>query len=966
MSKVTVKQLAEVLGVTVDKLLTQFEEAGLKITNPDAEVSNDDKKTLLTFLRSSHGKDNPDVGAPSKVTLKRKTVSEIKVPTGSRGTVKTVNVEVRKRRTYVKRNAMDTAASPDQDREDAAKALAEARAERDAEEQVVREAEERARQEAEELARKEAEERARLEAEEQARLEAEHQAREEELRRQREEQERAQEEAQKAELERKRQEEEAEREAEAKRKAEVKAAAEEQALLKVQKRVAEEAARKRAAREAEARAKQGGGRAAGGADNRAGGAGAGRGPAGRGGPARPGGANARPGGAPARPGGGAPARPGGNARPGANAGRGDNKPGRPGGGKGGKTRYGRDELHVNDSSGRRRKGKRRGQPAAAAVPQGPHAFQKPTAPVVREIAVPENITVSDLAKAMAIKATELIKHLMKMGVMATINQSLDQDTALLVVEEMGHKGKIATSQDIEDQLMVDEETNDNKETTARPPVVTVMGHVDHGKTSLLDHIRKTRVASGEAGGITQHVGAYHVHTSRGGITFLDTPGHAAFTAMRARGAKVTDIVVLVVAADDGVMPQTREAIQHARAANVPLIVAVNKIDKEEADPDRVKNELSKEEVIPEEWGGSEQFVHVSAKAGTGIDELLDAISIQAEVMELQASAERRARGVVIESSLDTGRGPVATILVQDGTLNRGDYILAGQEFGRVRAMFNESGESIQTAGPSMPAVILGLSSVPGAGDDVMSVENERRAKEVAQQRQARNREGRLAQQHGAKLQNLFEQMTGEEQKSVNLVIKADVQGSVEALRDALSRLTNEEVKVTLVASGVGAITESDATLAQASNAIIIGFNVRADAAARRVIQEADLDLHYYSVIYDAIDEVKRAISGLLGTETKEQILGLAEVKDVFRSSKFGAVAGSLVLEGVVRRSCPIRVLRDNVVIFEGELESLRRYRDDVNEVQSGTECGIAVKQYNDVRPGDNIECFERIEVAKTL
>jgi translation initiation factor IF-2 len=493
-----------------------------------------------------------------------------------------------------------------------------------------------------------------------------------------------------------------------------------------------------------------------------------------------------------------------------------------------------------------------------------------------------------------------------------------------------------------------------------------MGHVDHGKTSLLDHIRKTRVASGEAGGITQHVGAYHVHTSRGGITFLDTPGHAAFTAMRARGAKVTDIVVLVVAADDGVMPQTREAIQHARAANVPLIVAVNKIDKEEADPDRVKNELSKEEVIPEEWGGSEQFVHVSAKAGTGIDELLDAISIQAEVMELQASAERRARGVVIESSLDKGRGPVATILVQDGTLNRGDYILAGQEFGRVRAMFNESGESIETAGPSMPAVILGLSSVPGAGDDVMSVENERRAKEVAQQRQARNREGRLAQQHGAKLQNLFEQMTGEEQKSVNLVIKADVQGSVEALRDALSRLTNEEVKVTLVASGVGAITESDATLAQASNAIIIGFNVRADAAARRVIQEADLDLHYYSVIYDAIDEVKKAISGLLGTETKEQILGLAEVKDVFRSSKFGAVAGSLVLEGVVRRSCPIRVLRDNVVIFEGELESLRRYRDDVNEVQSGTECGIAVKQYNDVRPGDNIECFERIEVAKTL
>lgn len=914
MSKVTVKQLAEVLGVTVEKLLSQFDEAGLQITDPAAEVSNDDKKTLLTFLRSSHGKDSPDVSAPSKVTLKRKTVSAIKVPTGSRGTVKTVNVEVRKRRTYVKRDAMESDESVDREREDAAKALAEARAQREAEEQAVREAEEQARREAEEQARAEAEEQARREAEEKAKADALQREAAEKAAREREE-------AERAEAERLRKQEEEDK---AKRKAEAEAVAMAKTVERVARAASERAAQKQAA------ANKTGGTAKPGS--------AATPPAGRADDARRGKA-------------GAAAKPGGGAR----------QPAK------GKTRYGRDELHVNDNSGRRRKGKRRGQAAPTqAAADNVHGFQKPTAPVKREIDVPENITVGDLAKAMAVKATDLIKHLMKMGVMATINQTLDQDTAMLMVEEMGHVGRVASSQDVEDQLMVEETGSVSENTVARPPVVTVMGHVDHGKTSLLDHIRETRVAAAEAGGITQHVGAYHVDTSRGGITFLDTPGHAAFTAMRARGAKVTDIVVLVVAADDGVMPQTKEAIQHARAAEVPLIVAVNKIDKEEADPDRVKNELAKEEVIPEDWGGGEQFVHVSAKTGAGIDELLDAISIQAEVMELRAATDQRARGVVIESSLDKGRGPVATILVQNGTLNQGDYILAGQEYGRVRAMFNESGESIKTAGPSMPAVILGLSSVPGAGDDVIAVENERRAKEVAQQRQARNREGRLAQQHGAKLQNLFEQMTGEEQKSVNLVVKADVQGSSEALRDALSRLSGDEVKVNLVACGVGAITESDASLAQASNAIIIGFNVRADTAARRVIQDADLDLHYYSVIYDAIDEVKKAISGLLGTETKEQILGLAEVKDVFRSSKFGAVAGSLVLEGVVRRSCPIRVLRDNVVVFEGELESLRRYRDDVNEVQSGTECGIAVKQYNDVKAGDQIECFERIEVAKTL
>ena len=492
------------------------------------------------------------------------------------------------------------------------------------------------------------------------------------------------------------------------------------------------------------------------------------------------------------------------------------------------------------------------------------------------------------------------------------------------------------------------------------------GHVDHGKTSLLDYIRATQVADGEAGGITQHIGAYHVSTPRGTITFLDTPGHAAFTAMRARGAQATDIVVLVVAADDGVMPQTKEAIQHARAADVPLIVAVNKIDRPESDPERVKSELAKEEVIPEDWGGEELFVPVSAKTGEGVDDLLEGILLQAEMLELKAASDRRARGLVIESRLDKGRGPVATILVQEGTLNQGDMVLAGKEFGRVRAMFDEVGQPIKSAGPSMPAEVLGLSGVPFAGDEAIAVANERKAREAASQRDDRMREGRLAQQQAANLQNLFENMGKEDQLTVNLIVRADVQGSVEALRDALTKLSNEEVNVNIVAAGVGAITESDASLAQASEAIIIGFNVRADNSARRFIQENEIDLHYYSVIYDAIDEVRAAISGMLGTETRENIIGLAEVKDVFRSSKLGAIAGCLVVEGVVKRNNPIRVLRDNVVIFEGELESLRRFKDDVGEVQSGTECGIGVKMYNDIKPGDQIECFERIEVQKTL
>ena len=861
MSQVTVSQLAEVLGVTPDRLLAQFKEAGIEVEAADAPVTNDDKKKLLAHLRTSHGKtETRDEGdSPKKVTLRRKTVSELKVPAGGAGRTRTrgaapsrtVNVEVRKKRTYVKRGSIAEAEQTDAEREEALKALEESRRQREEAEQAERELEEKRRSEAEERAKAEAEareveqaEKERRQAEEEKMREAEQQAREQ---------------------------------AEARARAEAEAARLE----------SEREARRKREEEKEAKRK---------------------------------------------------------------------------GGKGPKTRYGREELHVAAKS-KRRKPKRRGKSTSVG---GEHGFQMPTQPVKRELEIPESITVGELAKLMAVKAGDLIKALMNMGSMVTINQALDQETAILVAEEMGHEASPAQEQDIESELAGEDEGG---EETSRPPVVTVMGHVDHGKTSLLDYIRRAKVADGESGGITQHIGAYHVTTDNGVVTFLDTPGHAAFTAMRARGAQATDIVILVVAADDGVMPQTKEAIQHARAAGVPLIVAVNKIDKPEADLNRVKNELSAEEVVPEDYGGEEIFVPVSAITGEGVDALLEAILLQAEVLELKAVPDRRCRGVVVESSLDKGRGPVATVLVQDGTLNKGDMVLAGEQFGRVRAMFNEAGDPIDEAGPSIPAEILGLSGVPNAGDEVLVVADERKAREAADQRKSSAREGRLAERQAAKLQNLFDQM-GEgavgDQQSVNLVIKADVQGSAEALRDALTKLSNDEVKVNVVSSGVGGITESDASLAQASNAIIIGFNVRADASARKVISEAGLDLNYYSIIYEAIDDVKKAISGLLGTETKEEIIGLAEVKDVFRSSKLGAIAGCLVVEGTVKRTNPIRVLRDNVVVYQGELESLRRFKDDVKEVQAGTECGIGVKQYNDVKPGDQIECYERYEVARTL
>ena len=629
------------------------------------------------------------------------------------------------------------------------------------------------------------------------------------------------------------------------------------------------------------------------------------------------------------------------------------------------------QLHLSPTERARRSTSSRGKPKSRRhVEQsrsgaGPHGFERPTAPVVREVAIGEAITVADLAQKLALKGGDVVKALFKMGVMATITQSIDHDTAVLVTEELGHTAVRADADDAESELLAHVDDVQG-ETSPRPPVVTIMGHVDHGKTSLLDYIRRTRIATGEAGGITQHIGAYHVDTPKGVISFLDTPGHAAFTSMRARGAKLTDIVVLVVAADDGVMPQTVEAIQHARSAKVPLIVAINKIDKSEADPSRVKNELLTHEVVAEDFGGDTQMVELSAKTGDGIDDLLDAISLQAEVLELKAVAEGRASGTVIESSLDKGRGPVATVLVQQGQLNKGDFLVCGVEYGRVRALFDETGSQVPSAGPSIPVQVLGLSGVPDAGDDFVVVDDERLAKEVAQQREAKRRELRLVQAAGNRMEDIMAQMGGGQQLELPLVIKADVQGSVEALRQALTALSNSEIRVNIIRSGVGGITESDANSAAAAKATIIGFNVRADASARKVVDTHGLDLRYFSIIYDVIDQVKQVASGILGVEIREEIIGTAEVRDVFRSSKFGAVAGCMVIEGVVRRNKPIRVLRDDTVIFEGELESLRRFKENVDEVRTNTECGIGVKAYNDIKPGDKIECFERVEVQRTL
>jgi translation initiation factor IF-2 len=855
MSEVTVAQLANDVRIPVDRLLNQLAEAGITKESGDDVISEKEKRDLLTFLRQSHGKKVTTGETASKITLKRKSVSELKQPAsttrtlsprGARDSGKTVSVEVRKKRTIVKGATAEETERLQREAEEARQALAEQEAQRKAVEQ-------------ENEARRRAEE------------------------------------------ERRRREEDSKRAHEDKLKAEEEAQRQADAAAQLQKDE-EERKRKEELERAEKEAKLG-----------------------------------------------------------------KAVPGKKKKQEEGEVR--RKELHVaGDARGKRRKKKERGRPQRNInVPETRHGFQKPTAPVIREVEIPETISVGDLAQRMSIKAPEVIKTLMKMGMMVTINEKLDQDTAVLVVEEMGHTAVFGKSEDAEELLLeklLGEAAAGEAET--RAPVVTIMGHVDHGKTSLLDHIRESRVTAGEAGGITQHIGAYHVETGHGMITFLDTPGHAAFSAMRARGAKVTDIVILVVAADDGVMPQTKEAVQHARAAGVPLIVAINKMDKPEANPDRVMQELSSEEVVPEEWGGDTQFVKVSAHTGEGIDELLDAVLLQAEVLELQATKGGLAKGIIVESTLDKGRGPIATVLVQNGTLRKGDPLVCGTEFGRVRAMYDEAGKEVEEAGPSIPVQVLGLSGAPNAGDDAIATADEKAARELAQVRQGKQRDSRLAEQKAAKLNELFSQMGESEVMTVNLVVKADVQGSVEALKDSLESISTDEVKVKVVASGVGGINESDANLAATSNAIVIGFNVRADAAARRILEERGLELRYYSIIYEVIDDVKKAASGLLSPEVREEIMGLAEVRDVFRSSKIGAIAGCMVLEGVVRRNNPIRVLRDNVVVFEGELESLRRHKDDVGEVKAGTECGIGVKSYNDVQVGDQIEVFERVEVAREL
>lgn len=924
MSEVTVKQLASTVGIPVERLLSQLKEAGISASDADSTLTEKEKLQLLGYLRRSHGKKDQAEGEPgSQITVKRKSVSELRVspatvprstagsrpaPAGRGG--KTVSVEVRHKRA-IKRDETAPAPIPparrpaseggsggreragsgsaidDMRRRAALEALRaeqEARrlAEQEEQERRAREAEEARRQSAE--ARRRAEEEERRRAEEQARIEAERATQA------------MQQEGVKDET------------SEPSGKPLPSGTADQSATRRPDTPKPKKAVKKSAERvEVEVDKEKEKGRV----------------------PKKA----VRKEAAPIR-------------LRALDVGPGD---------------YEDLDGTLNERAPRRRK-----KPAKPQI-QDKHAFQKPTAPVVREVEIPETITVAELASRMSVKASEVIKELFKQGMMVTINQVLDRDTAVLVVEEMGHKAIVAEERDAEIALQEElEEQEGQFEAHPRPPVVTIMGHVDHGKTSLLDYIRRTRVASAEAGGITQHIGAYHVETPRGTVTFLDTPGHAAFSAMRARGAKVTDIVVLVVAADDGVMPQTVEAIQHARAAGVPLIVAINKIDKHEANPDRVMQELTQHEVLAEEWGGDTMMVKVSAKTGVGIDDLLESILLQAEVLELKAPVEGPARGTIIESSLDKGRGPVATVLVQAGTLKRGDIIVSGTEYGRVRAMFDESGRAVEAAGPSIPVQVLGLSGTPNAGDDVVVVSDERRAREVAELRAVRSRQSRLDEQRGVSLDQLFTQLKEGEQKSVNIILKADVQGSLEALKDSLLKLSTDEVKVAIVAAGIGGITESDANLAVTSNAILLGFNVRADAAARRVIEERGLDLRYYSVIYELIDDVKKAIAGLLSPVVTEEIIGLAEVREVFRSSKFGTVAGCMVVEGVIKRNNPIRVLRNNVVIYEGTLESLRRFKDDVSEVKQGFECGVGVRNYTDVRPGDQIEVFERTERARVL
>jgi len=862
MAEVTVNELAKTVGASVDRLLLQMKEAGLSHSSADATVSDEEKQILLGYLKSLHGEKS---GEPKKIVLRRKTMSTLKS-----GNKKTVNIEVRKKRTYVKRSE--------------------------------EELETQAKAEAEEVARRE-----------QAVQEIKFGTGIDDIEEKRQS---AIEKRRNAENEAKKADEEAERlrlDAEAK-KAEEAAAAKEKKVTKKES------------------------------------------PA----PKQP----ATPEPAPAE------STPDKGRRHAKSVDDDDDdkiarkaakKPSAKSGKK--KPRVELDEAMADKSTRPRLKS---GLPNALKV-DNKHVFQKPVDKKVIDVVIPDEITVADLAQLMALKSGVVVKELMKMGEMATINQMIDQETAFLVVEELGHTPVAATSETLEDELNQQFEViNTDSDQQPRAPVVTVMGHVDHGKTSLLDYIRESRVASGEAGGITQHIGAYHVDTPKGMITFLDTPGHAAFTAMRARGAQSTDVVILVVAADDGVMPQTEEAVQHARAAGVPLVVAINKIDKEGADPERVTTELAGKDVIPEDWGGDTQFLKVSAHTGEGIEELLEAVLLQSELLELKAPVDVPARGVVVESRVDKGRGVVATALVQQGTLRKGDFMLAGESVGKIRALNDDARQPTAEAGPSIPVEILGLDVPPQAGDEFFVVADERKAKEIAQQRQDQSRKEKFSRQQAAKLENMFTDMESGEVKKLPLVVKTDVRGSLEALTSALHDFATEEVAVEIVASGVGGITESDINLALTTGAIVLGFNVRASAVARQLAEKEQIEVRYYSVIYNLLDEVKQALSGMLAPETKEEIVGIAEVRDVFRSPKFGAIAGCMVTEGVVYRNKPIRVLRDNIVIFQGELESLRRFKDDAQEVRNGMECGIGVKDYNDVKSGDQIEVYDVTEVQRSL
>lgn len=850
MADVTVKKLAITVGVPVERLLSQMREAGLPHSGENESVSEEQKQTLLAWLQKSHG---ADAAAPKKITLTRKSVGTLKTGQGKTG--RSVTVEVRRKRVFVKRSEAEGGDAPEAEAPSTPQAELEARRIR---EEEARRAEALQR---EEVQRREEEERrkeeARLKEEERVRLEAQRVA----------------------------------REAEAMKQAKGEPAQAVDAGAKIADAQARPASDDRSGKRGRGKEKD--------RDRR---------------------------------------REGGNEE---------------------ESESGRVELKLKGG----RKQRHRAGPHGLHVDQQGGEF-RPTEFISRDVDIPDAITVGELASRMTVKASEVIKQLMKLGVMATINQAIDQDTAILVVEELGHKPKLVRDDAIE--AAHTESLQIEGEQVSRPPVVTVMGHVDHGKTSLLDYIRKSHVVKGEAGGITQHIGAYSVSTPKGQVTFIDTPGHAAFTAMRARGARVTDIVILVVAADDGVMPQTEEAIQHAKAAGVPIIVAINKMDLQGADPERVTSELAQRDVLPDTWGGDTQFVPISALTGMGIDSLLDAILLQAELLELKAVPKAPARGVVVESKLDRGRGPVVTILVQNGTLRRGDVVIAGEYFGRARAMLDDQGQQVDEVPPSMAVELLGLGGIPGAGDDFGVAPDERTARELADFRRAKTNEKRQATQQAAKLENLFASLGEGEKRVMKLVLKTDVRGSLEAITHALADIGNDEVQVSVLGSGVGAITESDVNMAITYGAVIFGFNVRADSAAKAIIEREGVELRYYSIIYELIDDVKQVLTGMLAPEIREEIVGVAEVRDVFRSPKFGQIAGCIVLEGGVFRNKPIRVLRGNVVIFEGELDSLRRFKDDVAEVRSGTECGIGVRNYSDVRVGDVIEVFDTKVVARVL